>query len=254
MILVVRSLYAVGTVVDLTIFTDENISDMTEGQYTNIQSFLEYVSQQKGYEVTLREFYIMILDETSSYLKTTYLEQDSEVGLDHKESVKSRGGFYIGRYEASYEDGKAVSKKSIDTRTSGYTTLTDGMLWNNISQPDALQKSKEMYPGKSSLLTGAAWERTLGWLEETGAVSSFEIVRNSRTWGNYEDDEFSNTTGLINTGSMSQTEKNHIFDLAGNLWEWTTEANIWDWATEADEWGRVARGRWLLLCRQPCSF
>ena len=42
----------------------------------------------------------------------------------------------------------------------------------------------------SSLLTGSAWDRTLGWLEETGAVSSFEIVGDSKTWGNYSDDEF----------------------------------------------------------------
>ena len=82
-----------------------------------------------------------------------------------------------------------------------------------------------MYTGISTLLTGAAWDRTLGWLEETGAVTSFEIVVDSSKWGNYSDDEFSNTTGLINTGECGETEKNHIYDLAGNLFEWTTEAN-----------------------------
>ena len=76
----------------------------------------------------------------------------------------------------------------------------------------------------SSLLTGSAWDRTLGWLEETEAVSSIEIVGDSKNWGNYSDDEFENSEGLQNTGSIPQTEKNHIFDLAGNVDEWTTEA------------------------------
>ncbi len=111
------------------------------------------------------------------------------------------------------------------------------MLWNYVSQIEALEKSKEMYTGISTLLTGAAWDRTLGWLEETGVVTSLEIVGDSKTWGNYRDDEFSNTTGLINTGEYDKTEKNHIYDLAGNLWEWITEASNTN--------GRVNRGRWL---------
>ena len=51
---------------------------------------------------------------------------------------------------------------------------------------------------------------------------------------NYSDDTFTTGTDLINTGEYSQTEKNHIFDLAGNLEEWTTEADSSD--------GRVSRG------------
>ena len=115
------------------------------------------------------------------------------------------------------------------------------MLWNYVSQIDALEKSKEMYTGISTLLTGAAWDRTLGWLEDTGVVTSLEIVGDSKTWGNYRDDEFSNTTGLINTGEYGETERNNIYDLAGNLCEWTTEAN--------DTSYRVNRGRSLQLFR-----
>ena len=134
---------------------------------------------------------------------------------DYKESVNENGGFYIGRYEASEDNGVTEIKANKSPR-------------NNISQTDALQKAKGMYESSeftSSLLTGGAWDRTLGWLEETGAVSSIEIVGDSKSWGNYSDDTFSGTDDLINTGSMTQTEKNHIFDLAGNVEEWTTEAD-----------------------------
>ena len=92
----------------------------------------------------------------------------------------------------------------------------------------------------SSLLTGSAWDRTLGWLYETGSKTSIEIIGDSSSWGNYRNDTFSNTTSLINTGEYSETEVNHIFDLAGNLSEWTTEAY------SADH--RVSRGRLLRQC------
>ena len=144
---------------------------------------------------------------------------------DYKQSVNENGGFYIARYEASHENGNVVSKKSTIANTN--STLENGKLWNNISQEQALTKSKAMYTSAeftSSLLTGAAWDRTLGWLEETGAVTKVEIIGDSKNWGNYYDDTFSNTTSLINTGEYDETEKNHIYDLAGNLWEWTTEA------------------------------
>ena len=64
-----------------------------------------------------------------------------------------------------------------------------------------------------------------------------EVNTNSASWGNYNDDSFSGTTSLINTGSMTQTEANNIYDLAGNLEEWTTEADYAD--------NRVYRGRFL---------
>ncbi len=169
-----------------------------------------------------------------SWLKEYYETED------YTNSVNSNGGFYIGRYEASYENGKVASKVSTSTRTVSSITLENGMLWNYISLTDALSYTKSMYTSAeftSSLLTGAAWDRTLGWLYETGAVTWQEIILDSSSWGHYSDDSFSGTTGLINTGSMEQTKANNIYDFAGNLWEWTTEV----YGTSY----RVCRGRWL---------
>ena len=155
-------------------------------------------------------------------------EETNELQSSKFADVNENGGFYIGRYEASEEDGNVAVKG-------------DATPWNNIDYTTALDKAKNMYSSfsgknfESSLLTGAAWDRTLGWLEETGEVSSFEIVGDSKTWGNYSDDTFSNNTGLANTGEYSQTEKNNIYDLAGNLEEWTSES--------VSAYYRVIRGR-----------
>ena len=193
----VHSLYAIDTIADWQL-TDEVISIQMPG--ATLQDILE----QAGLE-TIEEGYAL----TGQNMKSQFSETE-----DYTNSVNENGGFYIGRYEASENNGVTEIKENKTPR-------------NSISQTNALAKAKGMYTSgefTSSLLTGSAWDRTLGWLEETGAVSSFEIVGDSKTWGNYSDDEFENSEGLQNTGSILQTEKNHIFDFAGNVSEWTTEA------------------------------
>ena len=216
----VHSLYAVDTFADWML-TEEYAENMG----ATLKDLLDSIgcnTIEEAYKTLGQQFKSMGYSETEHY----------------EESVNENGGFYIGRYEASYEDGKVASKPSTSTRTSSDTSLKNGMLWNYISQTDALTNAKSMYTSEeftSSLLTGSAWDRTLGWLNETGAKTSLEIIADSSNWGNYADDTFSNTEELINTGEYSQTEANHIFDLAGNLWEWTTEASITG--------SRVYRGR-----------
>lgn len=145
--------------------------------------------------------------------------------IDYEDKVATNGGFYVGRYEATYSASGALSKVGTSTRTSSSTALTEGMLWNYISQTDALSTAKAYNASlNSSLLTGPAWDRTLGWLYETGNKTAIQIVIDSKDWGNYSDDTFSGTTELINTGTLSQTKANNIYDLAGNVREWTTEA------------------------------
>ena len=191
----------------------------------------------KGYD-TFEEFYIAkgYKTEEEFLIKSSSIKDYSDTE-DYEESVNQNGGFYIGRYEASENNGVIEVKADKQSR-------------NRISQTESLSKAKGMYTSSeftSSLLTGSAWDRTLGWLEETGAVTSLEIVGDSKSWGNYSDDTFSGTTGLINTGSKSETEKNHIFDLAGNVREWTTEAE--------SSAIRVGRGSdYIDTGNYPCSY
>lgn len=144
--------------------------------------------------------------------------------INYAERVATNGGFYIGRYEATYGASAPLSKAGTSTRLSDGIPLTDGMIWNYIDQPTALSTAKAFNTNlKSSLLTGSAWDRTLGWLYETGNKTAFQIAADSKEWGNYKEDTFSGTDTLINTGSFSQTRANNVYDLAGNVVEWTTE-------------------------------
>ena len=145
------------------------------------------------------------------------------------DSVRDYGGFYIARYEASYEDGKAVSKPSTTARTDmGWWTPVNGKLWNLAEYTTAKEECENMYTSEAKVVShlpyGAEWDTTLQWFKETafsGEVNPDALIgSDSRSWGNYWS-EYSDT--LANTGAGGYRRVNNIYDIAGNLWEWTQE-------------------------------
>ena len=137
------------------------------------------------------------------------------------ESVKKFGGYYLARYEASYGSGdgvanyKPLSKVSTGTpRTSSSTALTQGMLWNCITQLDAAKISRNMYSEsdnvgvESDLVNSYAWDTAIVFIQE---------MENT----NYANKKSVNTS-LMNTGTIGD-EVCNIHDMASNCWEWTTE-------------------------------
>ena len=87
---------------------------------------------------------------------------------------------------------------------------------------------------------GVEWDSLLNWLKDNATISSAnagetktmdiaDIQTNSRSWGNYN-----NSTGdaasepwvqykLQNTGASEYWKANNIYDIAGNVEEWTQE-------------------------------
>lgn len=163
-------------------------------------------------------------------------------------SIKEYGGFYIGRYETGGLNGTAVVRK-MDTNIASKTWYT------------MYKKCKTLSGGKENVVTsmiwGSLWDETLEWLFESGATISDGtvltrslIASNSTTWGNYSNSTFDYiastsetpeatetkaTSTRIPAGSSDYTKVNNIYDLAGNVWDWTLEAN----STYGD---RVCRG------------
>ena len=177
---------------------------------------------ENALQLVQTELGVSSIEEAEQMIISIYKEGTFAETEDYADKVNSNGGFYIGRYEAG--DSSATENRTSATEGT-LVTQKDKYVYNYISQTDALSKAKEYNTNlSSSLLTGAAWDRTLGWLYETEEKTGAEILADSKSWGNYYDDTFSNTTGLIKTGEYEQTKAKNIYDLAGNVSEWTTES------------------------------
>lgn len=233
--LVVRTLYAMDTFQNISyeellskysndeFFESEEWFNEVCGYYGN-PSDRETLYQRMG--VSSDEEYITVSKQRHNPYNNIYYTvqglKDTVETEDYTTSVNANGGFWIGRYEATYEDGDAASKPATSIRYNSSTALTNGMLWNYISQTNALTKAKA-YNTKCSLPTGAAWDRTIGWLVQTNNKTLAQVATNSKDWGNCGEDSFSNTNNIAKTGEFEQTKANNIYDLAGNLGECTTE-------------------------------
>ena len=93
-----------------------------------------------------------------------------------------------------------------------------------------------MYTGDSSsvqsgLLTGKAWDRVCHWIEDyITTINTNSSLTDSRYYGNYKNSESPANTGTYTSnqkqlsGANDNWKTKNIYDLAGNVWEWTYEA------------------------------
>ena len=176
-----------------------------------------------------------MIEDYTNYKKQSIEEYKNYTDNDtDQESVKTYGGFYIARYEAGDGDANGTPRSSSSSNSNTVVSKKGAIVYNYISQPDSITRAESMYAGKSKLISGAGWDRTLNWLIETKAKTENEVFVNSSSWGNYY-----NSTGNAKTnsgsGNMNYTtgrneawKANNIYDLAGNVWDWTTEAGSSD--------------------------
>ena len=132
-------------------------------------------------------------------------------------SVSSNGGYYIGRYEASYASGSSTADyKAASKISNGYSTssmsYTPETLWNHITQLDASKVAINTYAGnasvKSDLINSYAWDTAIVYIQEAGNT-------------NYAN-QTSKNSSLANTGKNND-EVCKINDMASNIYELTTE-------------------------------
>ena len=180
--------------------------------------------------------------QNSGQGKTRYEMLAQELEQNYYEiikSIKKYGGFYIGRYETGGLNGTAVVRKM--------NTNIESQIWY-IMYKKCLTLKGNNDNVKTSMILGSLWDETIEWLVKSKATNSagetltYSLTgSNSTTWGNYnkvtfkyiaenaekpqltENKEESKST-RIPTGSTEYTKANNIYDMAGNVWEFTTES------------------------------
>ena len=139
---------------------------------------------------------------------------------DETADVKKYGGFYIGRYEAGIPEGDTSpsNKTGIPVSKQGETVWTEINYTNSKASAENMISNEYVQTG---LLTGTAWDTVCHW------IKSDDELKDSRTYGNYKNSlEPANVTGygtIQVTGFSDKWMQKNIYDLAGNLSEWTSE-------------------------------
>ena len=158
---------------------------------------------------------------------------------DERASVDAYKGFYIGRYEAGDKESTGTTKATFRTSSSdtsnSVTIKADQVPYNYVTRTQAVSlaegfATKQGYKAKTKLVSSYAWDTTIAFLQKVNSDYG------ERSEGNYREIAFSYTdiTGASQTKSSSSsvliptgqtTPVCNIYDMGGNVWEWTTETS-----------------------------
>ena len=155
---------------------------------------------------------------------------------DEKTSVETYKGFYIGRYEAGdKENTEAKTLRSSNDVTKTVTIKANQAPYNYVTRTQAVSlaegfATKQGYKVKTKLVSSYAWDTTIEFIQKVN--SDYGSISEE---GNYYNTTFSYTdiTGTNQTKEESSpvlvptgqtTPVCNIYDMGGNVWEWTTES------------------------------
>ena len=228
-----------------------SIEDFTDEEYNKIEEDLHEYTKDYRNETKCKDIYYP--DSTDGWFKNEKEYND----LKHKmlKSVYQNGGFWVGRYEAGIEKWRTSYGETTVTPLSKanlypYTFVTR-------TQAKVLAEQVESGSETSSLMFGVQWDLVLKYIENKNIDEDSKIRdklnSNSEKIGNYLNSTMILNRGMymsgnnwynydknlenriknkekeamkafiLTTGSSNNTRIQNIYDIAGNVWEWTLE-------------------------------
>ena len=169
--------------------------------------------------------------------RENYLNEQQEEFKNMINSVNKYGGYYIGRYETGDEfEHKESEKCYIEPKIVRYNSNIAYVTWySSYQELEKLSGKTEKYV-ETGMIYDSLWDYTIKWINETDTRSYEDLAEKGDTWGNYVTNRKTVTIGSTNpakTGAIdtiiykgetyrdSPTSSNNIFDIAGNVVEYT---------------------------------
>ena len=186
--------------------------------------------------------FVWVPATVSTYVKDTSFRCITPTGddtlpngiTDETADVKKYGGFYIGRYEAGVPENQTTidGESSSTSNVEGIPVSKPGAtVWTSIDYTNAKASAEKMINNEyvqTGLLTGTAWDTTCHWIEDSlSSINAKASLKASVYYGNHVDSKSpANVSGYTEKQVAGYSDKwkvKNIYDLAGNVWEWTSE-------------------------------
>ena len=145
----------------------------------------------------------------SSTLKNIEGKSIAKNITNFKNSVKEKGGYYIGRYEARTTTARNDKGNALTQITEKGTD----QLYNYVTQQQAAEQAQGMYTNNnftSDLMNSYAWDTAITFIQKCTDKT------------NYANQSLNTSFSL--TGTTNDNPCN-IFDMSSNAYEWTTETS-----------------------------
>lgn len=131
------------------------------------------------------------------------------------ESIEKYGGFYIGRYET----GGISTTSKVVKGNEDISEQTWYKMYNQCKKLNGINNNV-----KTEMIYGCMWDYTLEWFVETGSKTYSEVGKDSTEWGNYTNSSVNGHGSIRPSGYSESWKANNIYDMSGNIREWTLEA------------------------------
>ena len=167
----------------------------------------------------------VVSDDSSNSVNLAQLETEFNNMIA---SVEKYGGFYIGRYETGSlsQVEAAVIKNNSD--------INDHDWYTNYNKIKGVAANSNV---TTTMIWGCQWDAVMRWMYNSGDEEKKTYTYDSTGKGNYYGTQGS-TNKVIPTGSNPTYAVNNIYDMAGNVRDWTIEAGFTS--------GRVTRGGYFI--------
>ena len=215
------------------------------------------ISKYGGFYVGRYEAGVSTLDEETNTFKDSVKFSNNESLFNSVTAGTGINGYGWQNYNFIAR-GKVIPDSNYQNKATGnIVEKANNIPYYHADYYTAVEMSERLYNNnlyvQSGLITGTQWDMMMKFLSDTSDYSDLK----STNWGNYDNVSLSNLRGyytnvnssnastdgfkkiesgyltnsgtnswvILTTGSTEQVLRKGLYDVAGNLWEWTQESS-----------------------------